>query len=126
MSDTLTNNMKKNDISSRDLFIRPRNALRQCGYGLLFVLPIISTVACTRSRKATREDCEKIVESIIDLELTEIGYRDPTLNQLKKEAFKKTYAKNIAECTGKRLNLGAMHCIRSAKSAEAISHECLQ
>jgi hypothetical protein len=80
---------------------------------------------CSTSR-ATAEECDRIFERIVDLELHEMGYRDPALAARKKAELRTTLAPDLKRCPGRRLRSGAMDCVNRAESAEEISHRCLR
>jgi hypothetical protein len=79
--------------------------------------------ACQASR-ATRQDCEAILERIVDIELMERGYRDPMLQKIKQTAFRKKLGAELERCVGKRLEKKAIDCVRSASTIEVLTHDC--
>jgi hypothetical protein len=78
-------------------------------------------------RPATSQECDEIVGRIAELELHESTTgEDPAEVAQKvvetKQAFQE---KTKRECVGKRITTRALGCVRSAKTAEEIVHECL-
>ncbi len=94
--------------------------------GLLFLLFLgFFGGACHRHR-ATPAECRFILERIVELELHELGFRDPVLAQRKSAAAQRTFSPDLEQCAGVRMQDGAMACVRQAKSVEEISHRCLR
>ncbi len=91
---------------------------------LLFIVTLGSAIGACQSRRATRQDCEAILERIVDIELQERGYRDPMLHEIKHTAFKKKLDAELERCVGKRLEQKALACVQSASTSEALTHDC--
>jgi hypothetical protein len=91
---------------------------------ILTCLLLVLTAAC-RSRRATPEDCLRIFDRMVDLELKELGYRDPALSELKRQQLGRSLASEINQCEGGRLSPSALSCVEGARTAEEISHQCL-
>ncbi len=77
-------------------------------------------------KRATRNECQTIFDRIVELELGEIGYRDPALAARKRRHLTWRHRATIAECIGRRLPPNALRCIQKAKSTEELSHQCLR
>ncbi|MCB9565954.1 MAG: hypothetical protein H6710_01795 [Myxococcales bacterium] len=103
---------------------RPRTLLRRLA-GLALAGLALASAAC-EGRAATPEECEAILDRIVELELREQGYRDPALLARKQAEFRRLFADDLGRCVGRRLPPGARECVARASSAEAISHECLR
>ena len=80
---------------------------------------------CGRER-ATPALCRAILHRVIELELHERGYRDPALAARKQAELETLFGRELRECTGRRVDRGALACIARAKSTEQISHGCLR
>ena len=93
---------------------------------LLGALLLLLALSCRAGRPATRDECATILARIIELELQEQGYRDRELLRRRTLELQTRYAAALDQCEGRALPTGAMACIRSASSAEAISHQCLR
>ena len=100
-------------------------AARRMALCALMCLVVVQGVGC-RSRRATLEDCARIFERMVDLELKELGYRDPALSQLKRNQLKQRFAAEIGKCAGGKLSSNAFACIETAPTTEQISHSCLR
>ena len=92
------------------------------------VFTIIATsglLSCRRER-ATSQDCDEMLERIVQLELEERGFHDPALIDRKRREMRNLLASELKECQGKRLKAGGLVCVRAARNTERISHECLR
>jgi hypothetical protein len=81
-------------------------------------------LACAPER-ATRADCERILERIVDIELKERGYKDPMLQTIKRTTFKRRLDRDLESCVGRKLRKNAMRCVEQASTIEALTHQCL-
>jgi hypothetical protein len=81
-------------------------------------------VACSAPR-AAREDCERILDRIVDIELAERGYKDPMLQAIKRTEFRRKLDRELERCVGRKLRPEALRCVDGAKSVEALAHDCL-
>jgi hypothetical protein len=82
-------------------------------------------VSCRRAH-ATSQDCEQILNRIVQLELEERGFHDPVLVDRKQREMREMLAAELKECKGKRMKTEALACVRTAKDTEQISHVCLR
>jgi len=86
---------------------------------------VVITSACSTQR-ATPEDCQLILGRIVELELAEIGFRDPVLAARKKEEVARRYEPELSGCVGKPFSTEDRRCVADARSAEALIHTCLR
>ena len=100
-------------------------ASRRVALCALTCLVLVQGIGC-RSRRATFEDCARIFERMVDVELEELGYRDPALSQLKRNQLKQRFAGEIGKCAGGKLSSHGLSCIETAQTTEQISHVCLR
>jgi hypothetical protein len=91
----------------------------------LVALLFASATACG-GRRATRDDCRQILDRLVDLELRERGFHDPTLAARWRAEAQATHAADLAACEGQRIPHTALACVRSATSSEEISHRCVR
>ncbi|MES1172504.1 MAG: hypothetical protein ABUL77_04645 [Bacteroidota bacterium] len=75
---------------------------------------------------ATPDVCSDILDRIIQIELTEQGFRDPALVTRKQAELSRLLAPSLAACANRRLPRGALACVRLARTTEEISHGCLR
>ena len=92
---------------------------------LMAIAMLVTGVACDR-RGATQEDCQTVFERLVELETTELGYRDPIAVGRTMERLRRELAVRIASCKGRALKPGALRCVRQARRAEEITHACLE
>lgn len=76
-------------------------------------------------RKATREDCELVVDRNVELQLKQLGVVDPSTVGKRKDEMRASMKDDIDKCIGKRVTDGMMQCVKSAESAERID-KCLR
>ena len=89
------------------------------------LLLTLSLSACQRQEGATLSDCERLFERLVELELREMGYNDPTLAERWRLTLKGRYQEHIKGCVGRPLAPHALRCAQEATLAEQVSHECL-
>jgi hypothetical protein len=94
-----------------------------CAFLTLCSIP--GTLGCRGSR-ATASECAQVLDKIVDLELSERGFRDPELARRKRDELRRALGSELAECTGKPIGTGALACVQRATSTEQVSHECLR
>lgn len=94
--------------------------------GLVVVLQIglgPGLVGC--GRKATREDCEAVVDRNVELQLKALGVTDPAVVGKRRDEMRASMRDDIEKCVGKRVTDAMMTCVKSAETAETID-ECLR
>ncbi len=76
---------------------------------------------------ASQQECEEIVDKIVELELRGQYVNDPaTLEQRKKTAREAKAKELLPKCMGRKITAEAMVCIRGAKSYDEIDNRCLR
>jgi hypothetical protein len=100
---------------------------RRRTWGLLALVLISAILGVSRCKadRATSEDCEKMLDRIVELELSERGFRDPVLLAQKQQDLRRLLEPELRQCQGKRLKPATIECIAQATSTEQISHRCL-
>lgn len=76
-------------------------------------------------RKATRADCEAVVDKNVEVKLKADGLTDPSLVAKRKEELRESLKDDIDKCVGKRVTDGMMACVKNAETAEQID-KCLR
>ena len=84
----------------------------------------LAPVGCGR-HKATTEDCRAVLDRIIELELSESGYRDAVLRARWKSDFGRRFAPDLRRCQGLRVKNDLRRCLVDARSPDEIVHQCL-
>ncbi|MFO0619547.1 MAG: hypothetical protein U0414_43570 [Polyangiaceae bacterium] len=80
---------------------------------------LILSTAC--SRRATREDCDRIITRTAELRAKEQHQDDPAVVEKAIADFKQAHADEIEkECVGRSLGADAMKCVEKAESSDAI------
>lgn len=86
--------------------------------GLLLVL-----AGC--GRKATREDCELIVDRNVEVGLRVQGTVDPVTIQKRKDEMRADMKERIDQCVGKRVTDGMLACVKRSETPDQID-KCLR
>lgn len=76
-------------------------------------------------RKATREDCEAVVDKNVELQLKALGVTDPGVVAKRREEMRASMRDDIDKCVGKRVTDSMMACVKNAESADKID-KCLR
>ena len=76
-------------------------------------------------RKATRADCEAVVDKNVEVKLKADGVTDPPLVEKRKEELRGSLKDDIDRCVGKRVTDGMLNCVKGAETAEQID-KCLR
>jgi hypothetical protein len=100
-------------------------AVSRHGIGLLGLLIVAFPALVGCGRKATREDCEMVVDRNIEVKLKSDGTTDPAVIQKRKDELKPTLKEDIDKCVGKRVTDGMMKCVKTAETPEQID-KCLR
>lgn len=88
------------------------------------VFAIFASVGCGR-HKATAEDCKALLARIIELELTESGYRDEVLRARWKDDLDRRFAADIEHCQGLSVRDDLRRCLGRVRTPDEIVHDCL-
>ena len=90
----------------------------------LFLLLVVAAASCHR-HPASADECEAILSRIIELELSESGYRDPVLCTRWQRDLAHRFAPDLDRCRGRGLRSSIRACMATARSSEEIVHRCL-
>lgn len=74
---------------------------------------------------ASASECSAILERLIDLELSESGYRDPVLRARWQQDLFRRFAPDLDRCRGREVRISLRTCLATAGSSEEIAHRCL-
>ena len=76
---------------------------------------------------ATEQECQEIVDKVVELESKEQGVTDPAAVAKRKEETRKSIGEQMMpRCVGKKIRDSAMACVRNAKSFDEIDNVCLR
>jgi hypothetical protein len=92
---------------------------------LIFVVIQFAQFAGCNRHPATEEDCEAILHRLVDLELSESGYRDPILRTRWQNDLDHRFAGDLGRCRGREVRSSLRPCLATAQSSEEIIHHCL-
>jgi hypothetical protein len=96
--------------------------------------PFLTRLACVAffalflpgcGRKATREDCEIVVDRNVELQLKALGVTDSAVVGKRRDEMRASMKEDIDKCVGKRVTDGMMACVKTAETAEKID-KCLR
>lgn len=87
-------------------------------------LGVIALAGCGR-HKATPADCGAVLDRLIELELTESGYRDAVLRARWQQDLGRRFAPDLARCRGLTVKDDLRRCVHNARTPEEIVHGCL-
>lgn len=76
-------------------------------------------------RKATRADCELVVDKNVEVKLKADGVTDPATVQKRKDELRASLKDDIDKCVGKRVTDSMLACVQGAETAEQID-KCLR
>jgi hypothetical protein len=76
-------------------------------------------------RKATREDCEAVVDKNVELQLKALGVVEPGTVAKRRDEMRASMKDDIDKCVGKRVTDSMISCVKSAESTEKID-KCLR
>ena len=101
--------------------------------GLVSFAPLVSLVGAVLlatalvgcGRKATREDCEAVVDKNVELQLKALGVTEPGVVAKRRDEMRASMRDDIDKCVGKRVTDAMMSCVKSAETAEKID-KCLR
>ncbi|MCB9755326.1 MAG: hypothetical protein H6713_35750 [Myxococcales bacterium] len=91
----------------------------------LLVLATLAPLSACRDTRATPEECARILDRMVEIELTRQGYRDPVLLERRRVELRGRYRAELDACVGRRLHEGAMECVDRADDIETLIHACL-
>ena len=76
-------------------------------------------------RKATRADCETVVDRNVEVKLVADGVTDPSTIAKRKDELRSSLKDDIDKCVGKRITDGMMECVKKAQTPDQID-KCLR
>lgn len=103
------------------------DALRTSSRALFIALLVTAGIAAPGCRRqpASAEDCGAVLDRIIELELSEAGYRDPVLRARWQQDLGRRFAPDLQRCRGLRIRTDLRNCLGKARTPDEIPHRCL-
>lgn len=89
--------------------------------GLLLWVAAFGATGC--GRKATVEDCERIVKRIAELELQNVVSKDDLGTEVQ-QAQQTFRDRALSDCVGRRITEKSLRCVEEATTAAMIIDEC--
>jgi hypothetical protein len=96
-----------------------------CLLRLLFLVLVVAELSGCSRHPASADECETILHRLIDLELSESGYRDPVLRTRWQQNLVRRFAPDMDRCRGREVRSSLQACLATARSSEEIAHHCL-
>ena len=97
--------------------------MRTASFLALLALLAMASLGC--GRKATREDCDLIVDKNVEVKLKADGTTDPSTVDKRKLELRESLKDDIDRCVGKRVTNTMLGCVKRAETAEQID-KCLR
>jgi hypothetical protein len=85
----------------------------------------LSALALGCGRKATRADCEAVIDRNVAVQLKAMNIGDPALIAKKQDELRTQLSGEIDTCIGKRVTDGMMTCVKAAETPEQID-KCMR
>ncbi len=104
------------------LWVRPSPPTPRAGSAFAIVLTLV-LVGC--GRKATRIDCEAVVDRNVELQLKALGVTDESVVATRRKEMRAAMSEDIDKCIGKRVTDRMMECVKTAETPEQID-KCLR
>ena len=94
----------------------------------------IATLAATATvmlggcgHPATREECDQIIDKVVELELRGQNINDPAVvAQRKVDTRNKLGAELLKKCEGRKMTNSTMACVKAATSYDDIENRCFR
>ncbi len=92
---------------------------------LAVVVLSLSLCAVACGRKATRADCEAVIDRNVAVQLKAMNIADPALIAKKQDELRTQLRGEIDACIGKRVTDGMMTCVKAAETPEQVD-KCMR
>ncbi len=93
---------------------------------LLAALAGLATLGGCHRHTASAADCRAILDRLVELELTESGFRDPALVPRWQEELARRFDDELRRCRVIRVGDELAACLRAAHTPEEIAHRCVK
>ncbi|MCL2723342.1 MAG: hypothetical protein FWD69_02800 [Polyangiaceae bacterium] len=85
---------------------------------VLVAFVALGTLSC--GRKATREDCEVVVDRNVEVQMKALGITDPAAIEKKRQEMHASMSEDIDKCVGKRVTDAMIACVKDAPTTDKI------
>jgi hypothetical protein len=99
--------------------------MRQIRRHFRLVAPVFLGFLLACGRPATHDDCERIFQRIVELELRDLQTTDPAVVAKKTQELRTAYGAELEGCVGKRIRKDLLGCLEKATQASDVDH-CLE
>jgi hypothetical protein len=96
-------------------------------------LSLVCLVAATtlvssgcRRHAASATECARMLGRLVEMELSESGYRDPVLRTRWQQELERRFAADLERCHGLAVRDDLNKCLASARTSEEVTHRCLE
>jgi hypothetical protein len=79
-----------------------------------------------RRHPASAPECASVLDRLVEMELTESGYRDETLRARWQQDLGRRFAPDLERCVGLTVRDDLNRCLTSARTSEEVTHRCLE
>jgi uncharacterized protein YicC (UPF0701 family) len=80
----------------------------------------LGSVVLGCGRPATEEDCNKVVEKNVEVQMRKMNITDPTAVGREKERIRASLQPQIKQCIGRRVTESIMRCVDRAETPEEL------
>jgi hypothetical protein len=100
---------------------------RRTHLGLLALVALTSAIgAGCRRHAASAFECASVLDRLVELELTESGYRDEVLRARWQHDLGLRFAADLERCRGLSVRDDLSTCLTLARTSEEVAHRCLE
>jgi hypothetical protein len=94
--------------------------------GLTALLSASAIIGGCHRHVASASDCRAVLDRLVELELKESGYRDPSLAPRWQSELARRFEADLRRCQTLRVRDDLSSCLGLAGNAEEIAHRCLE
>jgi hypothetical protein len=94
--------------------------MRQIRRHFFVVAPLFFALCAACGRPATHDDCERIFQRIVELELRDLQTTDATIVAKKTAELRAAYGIELEGCVGKRIRKDLVTCLEKAQAASEV------
>jgi hypothetical protein len=100
---------------------------RRSRFALVALIAVTSVVgAGCRRHAASAAECASVLDRLVEMELTESGYRDQILRARWQQDLGRRFAPDLERCRGQAVRDDLSKCLVSAHTSEEVTHRCLE
>ena len=100
---------------------------RRARLALVALIAVTSVVgAGCRRHAASAAECASVLDRLVEMELTESGYRDQILRARWQQDLGRRFAPDLERCRGQAVRDDLSACLVSARTSQEVTHRCLE